>query len=161
MRNSLCSEMYGWHTRLMHSSILPSTSPADDLDVGIEAIPLISLNNSESDLAPISPSFLASSSHKTRLNIKLLLLRGSFFVVGTAFLVLGGVASRYHPPRPSHEYCECSRELECGNETGNSTEWVWGSGNRTQDMSTSLFQTPSFSRFAQGSSFYLLPTPSP
>ena len=53
---------------------------------------------------------------------KLLSLRLSMVVLGVVCVVLGAVASRYHPHRPASDYCSC-QDLSAGNGTG---EWVCG-----------------------------------
>ena len=83
--------------------------------------------------------------------LKLLLLRLPLFLIGAVLLVLGGVASQYHPHRPAVEYCDCE------DMTGNITEGVCG--NETVDVVLgTVFPSPSYTL---SSSLYLLPTSSP
>ena len=49
--------------------------------------------------------FSLSAQHRSRL--KLLLCRGSLFVVGIAVLIAGGILSRYHPDITYGNYSEC------------------------------------------------------
>ena len=49
--------------------------------------------------------FSLSAQHRSRL--KLLLCRGSLFVVGIAVLIAGGISSRYHPDVTYGNYSEC------------------------------------------------------
>ena len=104
----------------------------------IEEVPLIEVgDNDEDELAPdpLSPTSPPSHhhhhqprlSHKAKSNMKLLLSRVCLLVVGVMFVVLAGVASRYHPYVPASDYCECedmswnsTREWACGNETQDS-----------------------------------------
>lgn len=49
--------------------------------------------------------FSLSAQHRSRL--KLLLCRGSLFVVGIAVLIAGGISSHYHPDVTYGNYSEC------------------------------------------------------
>ena len=97
----------------------------------IEEVPLIELGDNDEDADPLSPTshhhhhhHQPRLSHKAKSNMKLLLSRVCLLVVGVMFVVLAGVASRYHPHVPASDYCECddtswngTREWACGNET--------------------------------------------
>ena len=132
----------------------------------IEEVPLIELgDNDEDDLVPdpLSPTSPPSHhhhhhhqprlSHKAKSNLKLLLSRVCLLVVGVMFVVLAGVASRYHPYVPASDYCECD------DMSWNSTR-EWACGNETQDSLLGNFSiSPSLTKTLDLMSLVATPTP--
>ena len=89
----------------------------------------------ESSPATTNKRVSLSSFTRNRPDLRLVLSRVALYGIGAVCLVLGGVASNYHPHTSSFDYCECDSDLS-GNGTGE-----WGCGNGT--TSESVFQNTS------------------
>lgn len=68
---------------------MPGTWNSGDSDVN----PLVSFQDAEAPLSHIKHT----AGDKLRSNLKLLLFRGSFFIAGVVLVVVGGIASHFHP----------------------------------------------------------------
>ena len=153
------------------STLIDLPSPTDDVGTvskrhhkhgtPVEELPLMVMGEDEKEDMDHVPDSVSDhelpKAHKTKSNLKLLLCRLSLLVLGVLLLVLGGLASQYHPHRPLSDYCECDDSSWNG-----TREWVCG--NATQKPAVfgnfTISPTPTSFYLAPTSS-YLLPTLSP
>ena len=146
-----CGKFNNEHKNSTISEDLVSLVPEDE-----DSVTLVTERDADDDHHIINKRFSLLSGPTLRL----LLPRLSLFAVGAVFLVLGGVASRYHPHRPLSDYCECddsrswngTGEWMCGNETSSSS---------AEFENSTIFPDPSLTVLGLAPTSYLMPTSSP
>lgn len=79
--------------------------------IAVELTPLRNVVSTTQNEATTEWSTTPHTQYSRKLcmsRLKLLLWKGSFFVVGVAILIAAGVSSQYHPPVSSGNYSECT-----------------------------------------------------